>query len=145
MDHTPRQLFALIRAGRREEVLQSNTPWMCVSCYNCIVRCHQQIQITDVMYGLKTLAVRSRQYRDSTPADFSRTFIGMVEMFGRSFEVGLAGVHYLLHFPLRLPGIVPVTLNMLSKSRLGVVPTRIKNMAQLKAILARAKEMEAAQ
>src|SRR3989304_5335795 len=33
MDHTPRQLFAMISAGLREEVLQSNTPWYCVACY----------------------------------------------------------------------------------------------------------------
>lgn len=145
MDHTPRQLFALIRAGRREEVLRSNTPWMCVSCYNCVVRCPQQIQITDVMYALKTMAVRARCYRATTAADFSKTFVGMVETFGRSFETGLAGIHYMSHFPLRLPGIMPATLGMLSRSRLGVLPARIGNMAQLKAILARARELEAEQ
>jgi heterodisulfide reductase subunit C len=50
MDHTPRSIFAMIRSGMREEVLKSNTPWMCVSCYFCTVRCPQEIHITDIMY-----------------------------------------------------------------------------------------------
>ena len=58
MDHTPRQLFALVRAGLRDEVLRSNTPWMCVSCYFCSVRCPQEIHIPDVMYAIKAIASR---------------------------------------------------------------------------------------
>ena len=42
MDHTPRMLFAMLRAGMRDEVLRSNTPWICVSCYHCVVRCPQE-------------------------------------------------------------------------------------------------------
>ena len=38
MDHSPRQLFAMIRADMEPEVLASNTPWYCVSCYFCMVR-----------------------------------------------------------------------------------------------------------
>jgi heterodisulfide reductase subunit C len=41
MDHTPRMLFAMIRAGMRDAALRSNTPWMCVGCYFCSVRCPQ--------------------------------------------------------------------------------------------------------
>ena len=33
MQHTPRHIFAMIRADMRDEVLSSNTPWYCVSCY----------------------------------------------------------------------------------------------------------------
>lgn len=52
MDHTPRQLFAMIRAGMHDEALKSNTPWICVSGYHCVVRCPQGVHITDVMYDL---------------------------------------------------------------------------------------------
>jgi len=142
MDHTPRRLFALIRAELRDEVMRSNTPWICVSCYQCVVRCPQNIQITDVMYALKGMAVRAGLYQDSTAPDFSRTFVDMVEMYGRSFELGLATRHYLKHFPLRLPGMAPMGLGMLSKQRMAVRPKRIKNMRQLNSILSRAKEVE---
>ena len=143
MDHTPRTLFAMIRAGMREEVLSSNTPWMCVSCYYCTARCPQNVLITDVMYALKGMAIKEKRYKDSTAPDFSQTFIGMVENYGRSYELGLATRHYLKHFPMRLPNMAPMGLGMLSKRRMGITaPKRIKGIDQLKAILACAKELE---
>ena len=39
MDNPPRKLLAMIRAGMREEVLASNTMWLCTSCYACTVQC----------------------------------------------------------------------------------------------------------
>jgi heterodisulfide reductase subunit C len=144
MDHTPRTLFAMLRAGMREEVLRSNTPWMCVSCYHCVVRCPQEVHIADVMYTLKGMAIHARLYRDSTPPDFSQTFVGMVENYGRSFELGLASRHYLTHFPLRLPGMAGMGFGLLTKKRLNVKPRRIKNMDQLSAILEKAKTLELA-
>ena len=145
MDHTPRMLFAMIRAGMRDAALASNTPWICVSCYHCVVRCPQDVHITDVMYTLKAMAIQAKQYKDSTAPDFSQTFVDMVENYGRSYELGLATRHYLKHFPLRLPGIAPMGFGMLSKKRMDITPHRIEGIDQLKAILARAKELEVAQ
>ena len=143
MDHTPRQLFAMLRAGMREAALKSNTPWICVSCYHCVVRCPQNIHIADVMYTLKGMAIEAKLYQDSTAPDFSKTFVDMVEEYGRGFEFGLATRHYLKHFPLRLPSMAPMGLGLLSKQRMAITPKRIKNIKQLKAILQRAKELEA--
>src|SRR5512141_3515689 len=133
MDHTPRMLFAMLRAGLREEALSSNTFWLCVSCYHCVVRCPQNIHITDVMYSLKGLAVEEGFSRNSTAPDLSQTFVGMVEEFGRSFELGLASWHYLKHFPLRLPSLTPMGFGMLTRKRMSLVPKRIQHMDQLKA------------
>ncbi|MEW5828028.1 MAG: 4Fe-4S dicluster domain-containing protein [Chloroflexota bacterium] len=143
MDHTPRQLFAMLRAGMREAALKSNTPWICVSCYHCVVRCPQNVHIADVMYTLKGMAIEARLFQDSTAPDFSKTFVDMVEEYGRGFEFGLATRHYLKHFPLRLPSMAPMGLGLLSKQRMAITPKRIKNIKQLKAILQRAKELEA--
>lgn len=143
MDHTPRQLFAMLRAGMREDALKSNTPWICVSCYHCVVRCPQNVHIADVMYTLKGMAIEAHLFQDSTAPDFSKTFVGMVEEYGRGFEFGLATRHYLKHFPLRLPSMAPMGLGLLSKQRMTITPKRIKNIKQLKAILKRAKELEA--
>jgi heterodisulfide reductase subunit C len=142
MDHTPRQLFAMIRAGMRDEALRSNTPWICVSCYHCVVRCPQEVHITDVMYTLKGMAIRAKLYQDSTAPDFSSTFVDMVENYGRSFEFGLAARHYVKHYPLRLPSMAPMGWGLFSKRRIGMSPKRIENIDQLKAILNRAKELE---
>lgn len=142
MDHTPRMLFAMIRAGMRDEALASNTPWICVSCYHCVVRCPQDVHIADVMYTLKGMAIQAKLYKDSTAPDFSQTFVDMVETYGRSYEFGLATRHYLKHFPMRMPSMAPMGLGMLTKKRMGITPKRIDGMDQLTAILDRAKTLE---
>lgn len=142
MDHTPRMLFALIRAGMREQALASNTPWICVSCYHCVVRCPQDVHIADVMYTLKSMAIQAKLYKDSTAPDFSQTFVDMVETYGRSYEFGLATRHYLKHFPMRMPSMAPMGLGMLTKKRMEITPKRIEGMDQLSAILERAKTLE---
>jgi quinone-modifying oxidoreductase subunit QmoC len=142
MNHTPRALFALISAGLKNEVLQSNTPWYCVSCYYCTVRCPQEVHITDIMYTLKRIAVQEKVYDDSTAPDFSKTFINWVEKFGRSFELGLMGQHMLMHNPFGVFKIAGMGVGIVTKGRMAFKPTRIKGMASLKAILAKAKELE---
>ena len=144
MDHTPRMLFAMIRAGMRDAALRSNTPWMCVGCYFCSVRCPQEVHIPDVMYALKAIATREKVTPDSAAPDFSRLFVDNIHHYGRSYEMGLVARHYLRHNPLRLPGMAPMGIGMISKGRIGFAPHRIKGAAGLRAILDRAGELEAA-
>lgn len=143
MDHTPRKLFALIRAGQMEEVLKSNTPWYCVSCYLCTVRCPQDIHITDIMYTLKRMAIQKGLASENTAVDFSETFIGFMEENGRSFEFGLATRHYLRHRPMSIGQTATMGLGMLSQGRMEMTRTKIENLGQFQAIVRRAKELEA--
>jgi heterodisulfide reductase subunit C len=142
MDHTPREIFAMINAGMRDEVLRSNTPWYCVACYYCMTRCPKEIPITDIMYTLKRMSVRARLFDDSDAPDFSESFIGYVENYGRSFEFGLATRYHLTHKPLRKVSSGGLALEMIAKSRMSLRPKRIRNIDQLKAILAKAKTLE---
>jgi heterodisulfide reductase subunit C len=143
MDHTPRAIFALVAAGEREAVLKSNAPWYCVSCYYCMVRCPQEIPVTDVMYTLRRMSASTGAHEDADAADFSRTFIDLVERRGRSFELGLAARYHLTHSPLEKISQGPMALGMVLKDRLSFRPKRIRELSGLKAILARAKAIEA--
>ena len=145
MDHTPRHIFAMVEAGLKDKVLRSNTPWYCVSCYYCTERCPQQIPITDIMYTLKRMAISDGLYEDSDAPDWSQTFIGMVEQYGRSYELGLATRYHLTHRPLGKIRLGTFALDMLRRDRLALTPSSIKNIDQLRAILNKAKELEGAQ
>jgi heterodisulfide reductase subunit C len=57
-EHPPQEIFMMIRAGKRDEVLKSESMWMCTSCYNCIVRCPRELPITHIMHGLASYAHR---------------------------------------------------------------------------------------
>lgn len=145
MDHTPREIFALIREDMRDEVLSSNTPWYCVSCYYCMARCPQDIHITDIMYALKRMAIKEGLYqklgKDKAP-EFSETFIGFVENNGRSFELGLATRYHLRHHPLDAVKMATgMGLQLFTKGRMDLIPPKIKGVDQLKAILKKSKEL----
>lgn len=142
MDYSPRRIFAMVEANMKDKVLRSNTPWYCVSCYYCMERCPQEIPITDIMYTLKRMAIAQGLYEDSDAPDWSQTFIGLVEQYGRSFELGLASRYHLTHRPLGKLSLGTFALDMLRRDRLALTPNPIKNTAQLKAILNKAKELE---
>lgn len=143
MDTTPRRLIAMTVADMEDEVLDSNAPWYCVSCYYCTVRCPQEIPITDFMYTLKRMAVAKGRYHKDAHADFSNSFIGYVEQYGRSFEFGLATRYQLTHQPLNMISKGGLGFEMMRKGRLSTTPERIKNMPQLTAILNEAKRIAA--
>jgi len=144
MDYSPRRIFAMVEANMKDKVLRSNTPWYCVSCYYCTERCPQGIPITDIMYTLKRMAIAEGLYEDSNAPDWSQTFIGLVEQYGRSFELGLATRYHLTHRPLGKLSLGTFALDMLRRDRLALTPSAIKNVAQLKTILNKAKELEGA-
>jgi heterodisulfide reductase subunit C len=142
MEYTPRGIFAMIRADMRDEVLSSNTPWYCVSCYYCTVRCPQDVHITDIMYTLKRMAVESSLYDEATAPDFSKVFINWVDNYGRAFELGLMSQHMLRHNPLGIFKVADMSIGMVAKGRLAFTPHKIQGIAGLKKILAKAKELE---
>ena len=84
------------------------------------------IRIPDVMYAHQVDRDRgSGVAPESTAPDFSRTFVDNIDAIGRSYEMGLVARHYLRHYPLRLPGLAPMGLAMVTKGRMGFVPHRI--------------------
>lgn len=139
MDHTPRELFAMTMAGLEDEVLASNTPWYCVSCYACTVRCPQEIPITDLMYTFKQMAIETKRFQHQATADWSESFVGFVEQRGRSFELGLATRYHLFHHPAQVFKMGALGLNMLRHNRLALRPKSIRDIEQLRAILDKAK------
>jgi heterodisulfide reductase subunit C len=142
MEHTPRQLFAMIRAGMEGEVLSSNTPFYCVSCYFCMVRCPQEVHITDIMYTLKRMAIAGNYVTTKAASDLSQSFIGDVEKYGRSFEFGLATRQFLRHHPRDVLKVAPMGLGMLTRGRMDLTPHRIEGIDELRAILRRAKALD---
>ena len=141
MDHTPRALFALINAGQRDKVLASNTMWCCVSCYACTTRCPQNIPITDIMYALKRISLREGMATGTDAPALAKTFTGLLDRYGRSFELGLASRYYLLNRPVAMVKMGPMGLSMFTKGRMSLLPTKIKKLDQLQAIIKKAREL----
>jgi heterodisulfide reductase subunit C len=141
MQFTPRTLFALINADQRQQVLSANTMWCCVSCYLCTTRCPQEIPITEIMYALKRLAIRDRLAKNTPAPALAKTFTDLVERYGRSYEFGIATLYLALNKPLSALKMGPMGLSMFTKGRLNVLPAKIRNVDQLRAIIKTAREI----
>ncbi|MBS0593769.1 MAG: 4Fe-4S dicluster domain-containing protein [Rubrivivax sp.] len=89
-EHSPQKLFMMIRAGKRDEVLGTDSMWMCTSCYNCVVRCPRKLPITTIMHGLASYAQRLGLAPKMQPTrDFSLAFYDNFRRTGRVNELKL--------------------------------------------------------
>jgi heterodisulfide reductase subunit C len=143
MEYTPRTLIAMINAGDRNAVLAANTMWACVSCYLCTTRCPQDIPITDIIYSLKRMSIAGRHYKGTDAPALAKTFTDFVYTFGRSYEAGLATGYHLLRRPWGMIKMMPMGMKIFAKGRMAVLPTKIRQVRQLQAIIDKAKELSA--
>ena len=137
MDFSPRQVMALVRADFKNEVLRSNSIWLCASCYSCTVECPRQIRITDIMYALKQRAIKERVYPKHMPIPIlAKEFAKMVSRKGRITET-------LLVMQLFIRANWRVVLNswrlglgLIRTGRFVIKHERIERQAELNAMLA---------
>jgi heterodisulfide reductase subunit C len=54
----PREVIKQSLLGERDEILSGEAIWLCCSCYNCQERCPQKVEIADVIYALRNIAIK---------------------------------------------------------------------------------------
>jgi quinone-modifying oxidoreductase subunit QmoC len=152
-EHPPQELFMMIRANKREEVLSSASMWYCTSCYNCMVRCPREVPITHIMHGLAHYAERLGLAPKELPTrKFSKIFWNNLSSSGHANETSLAARLYFMNgFGAGIKKaleMAPVGLAMFKAKRLNpfglFVHKGIKDKKGLDAILAKAREIELA-
>jgi heterodisulfide reductase subunit C len=141
MEETPRQIFAMIRAGMRDKVLDSLTIWMCASCYQCAARCPQEIKITDVMYMLKRMAIRENRERSKKARALSKHFFDIVNRNGRNHETSLMIKFMLTTNPLGALSYAPLGLSLFTHGRLPLTGKSVDNIKAIRKIVAKAQEL----
>lgn len=143
MDLTPREVIALFRAGNIESILRSRTIWICASCYACTVRCPVGIKVTDILYALKRLAMENALFPARFPVHaLSRSFVLLINYFGRSYEPGLLILFALKTNPIKLLGLLPLAWKLWRHGRISFIPRGIKRKKDLQALLHEAEIME---
>jgi quinone-modifying oxidoreductase, subunit QmoC len=141
MEESPRQIFTMIRAGMRDRVLDSLTIWTCASCYLCAQRCPQKIKITDVMYMLKRIAIREKRQRSKHARALAESFVAVVNHYGRNHETELMARFMLTANPQGMFSAAPVGLGLFTRGRLPLGGERVRDMAGLRKIIAKAQEL----
>ncbi len=142
MEYTPRQLWRLIQVGLRDEVLQSDTFWLCTTCYSCTIRCPRGISVTETMATLKRLSVAEGVEKKDRSARFYETFMDVVRDTGRMHETLLMLRWLLRTNPLQAFSFAPLGLALLRRGKMPLRPISIKGVDQIRAMYAKVREME---
>lgn len=146
MDHPPRQIFTMIRAGKREEVLGSQAIMLCTSCYSCKVRCPRKIPVVDVMHGLAHYAVKKGFVPRKDTAIFGKEFFRQIYKLGRIDEKDLSRRYFfadgLVCGIKKSIEMADMGIQMVLHKRMKLLPEKkIKGIKSLRKMLDKAKEM----
>ena len=142
MDSSPREIMALVRAGYRDKVLNSNTIWLCASCYSCYVHCPKEIKITDFFYKLKQIAMREgyKNPESKRARVLARKFADTVRQLGRNNEALLLIRYFLATNLLAALKMTGMGLSLFRTGRLPLIPRKSKGTAEVQAVLKRCDE-----
>jgi heterodisulfide reductase subunit C2 len=66
----PREVIKLSLLGEKNEVLKGDAIWLCTSCFNCQERCPQNVEIAELMFALRNLAIKEANNSPNIYADF---------------------------------------------------------------------------
>jgi quinone-modifying oxidoreductase subunit QmoC len=136
MDIPPHRIINLIRAGFREDVLTSFTPWLCASCYSCAVECPQTISITDVMYAIKQKSLQEKQYPRWFPSPVMvQEFFNAITSRGRIHEGTLILNTFVKTNPILLFKNIKFGFTLWRKGLLEILPPSIQKKDDLKTLL----------
>ena len=148
MEHGPRKLFQMIRAGKKEEVLSSSTLWNCTSCYRCVVRCPRKVPVTYIIQGLAGVASREGYAPKVENHHFAKAFWWSANKWGRTDERTMT-MHYFFTAYGPVGGVkkalsmLKIGLGFIKTGRMHLgLPHKVKDTKGLQAILEKAAEIQ---
>lgn len=139
MEHNPNKVIKMIQQGRKGEVLNSSTIWMCVSCETCITRCPNQVDIARMMDALRQMAIETGVgAREKNVLKFHESFLSNIESGGRINEPMM-----MVQYKLKSGDLfsdMGMGINMLLKGKLSLMSPRTKDMKSVRNIFAKTKQ-----
>ncbi len=131
MDYSPNGVLRMIQLGLRPSALECSTIWVCVGCNTCAVQCPMAIHIPAIMDSLCQIALAEGvKVAEPDILNFHQEFLNSVERYGRSHKLEI-----MLRYKIKKKNWfedLAVGLKMLRKRKLHLLPSRVKNLFELK-------------
>lgn len=143
MDYPPSVVMRMLQTDEKrnyDEILHSQSIWLCVSCQNCLTRCPMQIDIPRLMDYLreKSLEKDSVNKKSKKIISFHNSFLDSVKYTGRLYEIGLVAGYKMRTFNLMQD--VNVAPSLFMKGKLPLLPETVKDKKQLSTIFSKTKK-----
>jgi heterodisulfide reductase subunit C len=137
MDIVPHKILRLVNLGLKDQVLRSDTIWVCAACETCTSRCPNDIDIAHVMDSLRQISERNGLVAQKNIADFHNAWTSGIERHGRQWELGMV-----LRYKLKSKTYcddMKLGIDMLKKGKLKIRPSRLRAGSQVKRIFKESK------
>lgn len=135
MDLAPNQVIRMIQLGIKEEVLKSNTIWLCAFCSTCTVRCPRNVDLALVMETLRIITGREGKAAPGRARNvqiFTGNFLNSVKRYGRMFEFGtMVGYNLKSGRPFQESD---TGFGMLQRKKLKLMPEKLASADEIKRI-----------
>lgn len=96
MDILPHQVVKMVQLGQEKELLAAKGIWLCATCYTCMVRCPNEIDVSRIMDALRRMVSEKELSPEASRAfNFHRIFLRSVKTQGRIYELGMLGQYKL--------------------------------------------------
>jgi heterodisulfide reductase subunit C len=138
MDFTSSAVLRLLQIERPEAdraLLGSEAIWLCASCEMCVSRCPMQVDIPRLMDFLRQRSLAEGLHNRRAArniAAFHRSFLDMIRLTGRSYEVGLVAGYKLRSGKLLQD--LTVAPAMFLKGKLALLPEMIRDRGAMRRI-----------
>ena len=142
MDYPPSLIMRMLQTENEEyynDILHSQSIWLCVSCQNCLTRCPMEIDIPRLMDYLREKALEKQTINKKVKdiISFHKAFLDSIKYTGRLYEIGLVGGYKMRTFNLLQD--LTVAPGMFVKGKLPLLPEMVKDKKQMSAIFARTR------
>jgi len=135
-DYPVSQIMRMIQAGQRDKALSSRAIWLCATCETCSTRCPCEIDVADVMDGLRNIAYREKRFTESDIRTFYEAFLSSLKNHGRIFELEIIARYNLKSGHL----LTDADLGPKVIKQLHFLPKRIKGRVSVARIVKRFME-----
>lgn len=130
MDFRPSVIMRMLQSGDEKEIneiLRSQSIWLCLTCETCYSRCPMELDIPKVMDYLRQRSLaEGKVHRDARDiVAFHKSFLNSIENNGRLHEMGLV-IDYKLHTGNLLQDVTTAP-GMFSRGKLHILPERIND------------------
>ncbi len=119
-DKQVNQIMRMLQLGLKEQILASNSIWLCLGCSMCTLRCPNNIDVAGIMETLRHIGRHEGQVTVPNVEKFWFSFLDTVRTFGRTYEVGTMALYMLRS--LKLTTDVDLAPAALRKRKLSMMP-----------------------
>ena len=133
MDFSPPAILRLVLLGEDKLVFGSTTIWTCVGCNTCSTICPQNVDMAAVMDALRQIALENGVLPAQPEAlIFHNAILDSIKKYGRTHKLEIM-LRYKMK-SLDLFSDMDIGLKMLAKRKLDMLPSRVKQVMQVRSL-----------